>query len=167
LADLLQQEVEGDEQAAEDHRHLLLVCYPHGLCTAGRGVEDHQSPDEDTSPAEWPAQHGAEHDARCVDREAGTQSALDQKEDGGEQARAFVETFADELVSRIHVPLVIERDEDPRDHHHGQRKPEVELNEAHALQEPLAGGAQEGDGAGLRGHHAERHGPPAVFIITT
>ena len=91
---------------------------------------------------------------------------MDKEEDGGEQTCAVIEAFADEFVGSVDIPFVIERDEDPRDHHHGQRKPEVELHEAHAFQETLARCAEEGDGAGLCGHHTECHRPPAILVVT-
>jgi hypothetical protein len=44
--------------------------------------------------------------------------------------------------------------------HHRDRQSEIKLHEAHAIGVALAGGGDEGDGAGLRRHDGEAHGVP-------
>ena len=46
------------------------------------------------------------------------------------------------------------------DNHHSDGQPEVELHEPHAIHVRLAGGGNERDRAGLRGHNRKRHGVP-------
>ncbi len=107
-------------------------------------------------------QHLAEDDARSVDRDPRRQAALYQEKPGREQARAPIEAFADEFVSRVHLPFVVQRDEYEADHQHRQRQSEVELDKTHAIEKALARRAEEGDRTGLSGHHTKAHRPPTV-----
>ena len=139
IAQLMHDEAERHEEPGEHHCHLLFVRYTHGLRTSSGGVHDHQSAYERAGPAERPMQHLAQHNAGRVNGETRGKAALDQEEDSRQQAGALIEALANELVRRVHVPLVVQGNEHVRDHHHSQRQTEVELHEAHAFHESLAG----------------------------
>jgi hypothetical protein len=84
----------------------------------------------------------------------------DNRKKTGERASLGVEAAFEELVGRVDLRLMEERDERDREHDHRDRQRVVELQEAHAVHVALAGRADHRDRAELRGHHRQPHGPP-------
>ena len=108
-----------------------------------------------------PAQQHREHQGRRVNREAHGQAPLNEKQGRRQGAGFQVETALQVFVGRVDLQAVEDGHHRDREHHHGERQPQVELHEAHAVHIGLTRRGEEGDGAGLGRHDGEADGVPA------
>jgi hypothetical protein len=153
------------QHAAHHHGHLLFLRLGHGPCASAHSIYDDQRPDEDVGERQVPVQECAQYDGRCIDRDAGRQSALHEEKQCGERAGAQVETLFQKFIGCEHLEPVEYRDERDREDDHGHWQTKVELHEAHAVRIRLSRSAQKGDGAGLRGHDADADAPPLRIVV--
>ncbi len=138
---------------AQRHYHHLREFGPCGRHNAAHGCAQHcQGSHDQDRDAIGPAQDNAQHDGERVERNAYRQSALDEKNDARECACLCIETLFEIFVCGVNLGAMEQRHQRKRKNDHGERQPEVELHEAHAIDIRLARRGDERDGARLRRH---------------
>ena len=149
-----------NQQPQEDDAHLLHVRPGDGLDAADHGVTDHGRAHQQRGSALRPSQNHRQHDGWRIDGEPRGDAALAEEDNTSQCARLGVEPVFQVFVRGIDAGAIKRRHHHCTDHDHGDGQAEVSLHEAHAIHVRLAGGGDERDGAGLRGHDGERHRVP-------
>ena len=144
----------------DDEHHLLDVGPRDRLDAAEHRVDDRRHADRQHREPELPAQDHRQNQARRRDDEPAPEAALREEQQRRQRPRLRVEPPFEVLVGRVDARAVEEADERQRQDHHRDRQAEVDLDEPHAVGVRLAGRADHGDGAELRGHHRQTDGPP-------
>ena len=148
-----------------DDHHLVEMGPVNRFGSPRGGVDDHQGADDQVGPVDVPAQDDREDERRSVDGQSRRQSPPGQEQQAGQGAGLQVEAVFQVFVGGMHLQAVVDRDGSDREDHHPDRQAEVELHEAHSIHIGLAGGGEEGDGAGLGGHDRQQHGIPAHAAV--
>ena len=156
---------EGRDHAAEDDAHLPFLREVHGRAAAGDGVDNHDDADDEDQHFQRPAEHGGENDGRCVDRDAGLHAALQEKENGAEDARLFVEAITEVFVGGVNAELAVDRQKHGAYNDEREGQTEIVLHETDAAFETLAGDGEKRDRAGLRGRDGDTDREPTRVAV--
>ena len=155
------QNQERRDHAAKDDAHLPFLREIHRLAAAGDGVNDHEQAGADDGQVQPPAQHGRKDDGRRINRDAGGEAALQQKQARAEQPGFGVETLAEKFVGRVNSKPAVNRQENGAYDDQRERQAKIILDEADSAFKTLARGGKKRDRARLGGHHRNADGAPA------
>ena len=158
---------ESDHHPCQHHHHLLLLRLADSAATARHSVKNYDRANHDTCPSQRPAEHRRQNDRRCVNRNPGRQSALEQEEKRCQLARLAVEAVFEKFIRGVDLQAKIARHKDKRQDNHGQRQAEIELNETHAVLKRLPWRRQKGNRTRLRGHDRQSNSMPLGLVATT
>src|ERR1700686_2850299 len=158
-------DAEGEGHADEDDQDLITLGEADDLGAADNRVSNDESAREPDGEIQVPTEQRGKNNGRRIDRDAGGDPALNQKQERAEQSRFLVEALAEIFVGGENFQPLINRNKDRADRDEREGLAEIILDESDSAFVGLPRHGEERDRAGLGREDGKADGSPADGFV--